>query len=50
MNSENNPFSLKVKVSLITGGSRGLGLGYARALAGAGSDLVLFSLEQDELQ
>ncbi|MBW1787387.1 MAG: SDR family NAD(P)-dependent oxidoreductase [Deltaproteobacteria bacterium] len=50
MNSENNPFSLKGKVSLITGGSRGLGLGYARALAGAGSDLVLFSLEQDELQ
>jgi NAD(P)-dependent dehydrogenase (short-subunit alcohol dehydrogenase family) len=45
-----NPFSLEGKVSMITGGSRGLGFGYARALAAAGSDLVLFSLEDDELQ
>ena len=50
MNSRENPFSLKGKVGLITGGSRGLGLGYARSLAAAGADLVLFSLEEDELR
>lgn len=47
--SNPNPFSLEGKVSLVTGGSRGLGLGYSRALAAAGSDLILFSLEEDEL-
>ena len=33
--------SLKGKVSLITGSTSGIGLGIARALAGAGSDVVL---------
>src|SRR5262245_41307077 len=32
---------LKDKVSLITGSTSGIGLGIARALAGAGSDVVL---------
>lgn len=50
MKSRQDPFSLEGKVSLVTGGSRGLGFGYARALASAGSDLVLFSLEEDELK
>lgn len=50
MNSIGNPFSLEGKVGLITGGSRGLGLGYARSLARAGADLVILSLEEDELQ
>ena len=49
MTPTSNPFSLQGKVSLVTGGSRGLGLGYSRALAQAGSDLILFSLEADEL-
>lgn len=50
MKSIPDPFSLEGKVSLVTGGSRGLGFGYARALASAGSDLVLFSLEEEELK
>ena len=33
--------SLKDKVSLITGSTSGIGLGIARALAGAGSAIVL---------
>ncbi len=33
--------SLKDKVSLVTGSTSGIGLGIARALAGAGSDVVL---------
>ena len=33
--------SLKGKVSLVTGSTSGIGLGIARALAGAGSDVVL---------
>src|SRR5512132_10544 len=33
--------SLKAKVSLITGSTSGIGLGIARALAGAGSAIVL---------
>ncbi len=43
-------FSLKGKVSLITGASRGLGRGYALTLAKAGSDLILISRSQKELQ
>ncbi len=36
------PFNLKGQVSLITGGNRGIGLGMARALAQAGSDVVIW--------
>ncbi|MFL6797761.1 MAG: 3-hydroxybutyrate dehydrogenase [Xanthobacteraceae bacterium] len=36
-----NPLLLAGKVSLITGATGGIGLGIARALAGAGSDIVL---------
>ncbi len=36
------PFNLTGKVSLVTGGNRGIGLGMARALAQAGSDIVIW--------
>ncbi len=36
------PFDLTGKVSLITGGNRGIGLGMADALAQAGSDIVIW--------
>jgi NAD(P)-dependent dehydrogenase (short-subunit alcohol dehydrogenase family) len=49
MNDSMNPFSLQGKVSLVTGGSRGLGLGYARALARAGSDLIILGRGEDAL-
>ncbi|MEE9612843.1 MAG: glucose 1-dehydrogenase [Desulfatiglandales bacterium] len=50
MKSYPNPFSLEGKVSFVTGGSRGLGLGMARALTAAGSDLVIMSRTQSELE
>lgn len=36
------PFDLTGKVSLITGGNRGIGLGMAEALAASGSDIVIW--------
>ena len=42
-------FSLEGKMSLVTGGGRGLGLGIARVLAGAGSDLVLIARTKEQL-
>lgn len=43
-------FSLAGKVTLISGGGRGLGLGMARGLAQAGSDLVLIGRTQAQLE
>lgn len=43
-------FSLDGKVSIVTGGARGLGYGIAQALAGAGSDLVIVSRSRHELE
>jgi 2-deoxy-D-gluconate 3-dehydrogenase len=43
-------FSLKDKVSMVTGGGRGIGLGVARALAGAGSDLMLVARTESQLR
>lgn len=42
-------FSLKGKVSLITGGARGLGFGIAKALAQAGSEVVIVARTGSEL-
>lgn len=42
-------FSLEGKVSLVTGGGRGLGLAIAKALAGAGSDLILVARTKEQL-
>ena len=50
MDTEDHPFSLAGKVSLVTGGSRGLGLGLAQGLAQAGSRLVLVSRGAEQLR
>ena len=39
----NNLFDLSGRVAIVTGASRGLGLTFARALAGAGADLAITS-------
>lgn len=41
-------FGLEGRVALITGGSKGLGVAMANALAGAGADLMLVSRHADE--
>jgi len=50
MERSENLFSLHGKVSIVTGAGRGLGYGIARALAGAGSDLIVVSRSSDELE
>jgi 2-deoxy-D-gluconate 3-dehydrogenase len=49
MGSHLNAFTMEGKVSIVTGGGRGIGLGIARALAGAGSDLLLVSRTEAQL-
>jgi gluconate 5-dehydrogenase len=44
-----DPFRLDGKIALITGGSRGIGLGIARAMAAAGAELVLVSRSAEKL-
>ncbi|MCF8104460.1 MAG: glucose 1-dehydrogenase [Desulfohalobiaceae bacterium] len=43
-------FSLQGQVSLVTGGGRGIGRGIAKALAGAGSDLMLVARTKSQLE
>jgi NAD(P)-dependent dehydrogenase (short-subunit alcohol dehydrogenase family) len=43
-------FNLNGKVAIVTGASRGLGQGFARALAGAGADLVITSRTLSSLE
>lgn len=40
-------FDLSGKVAVVTGGSSGIGLGYATGLAEAGADLCLWSIDED---
>src|SRR5579872_5437640 len=44
-----NLFDLTGQVALVTGASRGLGQYFARALAGAGADLILTSRRKEDL-
>jgi len=50
MDSSKDLFSLDGKVSIVTGGGRGLGCGIAQALAGAGSDLAIVGRSRDKLE
>jgi len=50
MNEMHPLFSLKGKVSMITGAARGIGLCMAKALAGAGSELILIDVLEEELK
>ena len=45
-----NEFRLDDKVSIVTGASRGIGLGMAEGLAGAGSDLVIVGRKIETLE
>jgi gluconate 5-dehydrogenase len=45
-----NPFSVKDKLALVTGATRGIGLGVAKALAEAGANLILVGRDQAELE
>jgi gluconate 5-dehydrogenase len=45
-----NPFSLESKLALITGATRGIGLGAARALAQSGANVILVGRDQAELE
>ena len=43
-----NLFDLTGKVALITGGNAGLGLGWARGLARAGADIVIWGRREEK--
>ncbi|MBI3863512.1 MAG: SDR family oxidoreductase [Planctomycetia bacterium] len=45
-----NMFSLKGRVALVTGGSKGLGKSMARGFSAAGADVFISSRHQDELE
>src|SRR5262245_8518602 len=45
-----NLFSLKGRVALVTGGSKGLGKSMARGFSAAGADIFISSRHQDELE
>jgi gluconate 5-dehydrogenase len=45
-----NPFTVEGKLALITGATRGIGLGAARALAQSGADVILVGRDQAELE
>jgi 2-deoxy-D-gluconate 3-dehydrogenase len=46
----NEKFRLDNKISLVTGGSKGIGFGIAKALAEAGSDVVLLARNKADLE
>jgi len=41
-----NPFDLRGKVGLVTGGNGGIGLGFARGLARAGADIAIWGMNE----
>jgi gluconate 5-dehydrogenase len=45
-----NPFSVEGKLALVTGASRGIGLGCAKALLTAGADVILVARSEQELR
>lgn len=45
-----NPFTLEGKLALVTGATRGIGLGAARALAQSGSGVILVGRDEAELE
>ncbi len=45
-----NPFSIAGKLALVTGATRGIGLGAARALVESGADVILAGRDEDELE
>ena len=45
-----NPFSLNGKRALVTGASKGIGLGIAEGLANAGANLILVARNESELE
>ena len=47
MTSSRNPFSLEGRVAVVTGGTRGLGEGFARALGDAGASVMLLGRDRD---
>ena len=47
---EKNLFSLEGKVAIVTGGSSGLGVQFAKALAGQGASIVLIARRVDRLE
>jgi gluconate 5-dehydrogenase len=47
---EKGPFSLSGKTALVTGGSRGIGLGVAKGLASHGADIAIIARNESQLQ
>lgn len=45
-----NPFSLEGKLAIVTGATRGIGLGAAHALAQSGASVILVGRELAELE
>ena len=43
------PFDLSGKVALVTGGSAGIGLGMAKAVAQAGADVAIWGTNQERI-
>jgi len=50
MNADKNPFDLHGKRALVTGASKGIGLGIAKGLTNAGADVVLVARNLAELE